>query len=451
MKSKIFKHIFLVAMAVFVACFALTMCSLYSYFSAAHNSQIKEEANYVAAAVEEDGISFLRYRRTSSTTRVTWIDTDGTVLYDSVANAATMENHRNREEVKEAMSQGVGESSRYSNTLSVKTSNYAIRLKDGTVIRVSATQYTAVTLILGMFYSMVAVLILAILLSVFFASRVSKRVTEPINQIDLESPDDRDVYPELKPLVRRINGQNRQIQQQMEELKLEHDKQDAMRREFTANVSHELKTPLTSISGYAEIIREGVAKPEDIKRFSGKIYDEAQRLITLVGDIIQLSQLEAKELQPAKTEVDLYETCEGVLAHLEHAARKRNIQFKLQGVHGTLLGLAQIIDEIVYNLCDNAVKYNKENGTVTVSVSQEPGWVTLEVADSGIGIPSAELDRIFERFYRVDKSHSREVGGTGLGLSIVKHGAMYHNANIQVQSEVGRGTVVSVRFPKGTV
>lgn len=209
------------------------------------------------------------------------------------------------------MAEGSGESSRYSDTLSRKTTNYAIRLNDGTVIRVSSTQYTAMSLIVGMFYSMVAVLLLAILLSLFLAARVSRSVTEPINRIDLESPDERDVYPELQPLVRRINGQNRQIQRQMNELRLEHAKQDAMRREFTANVSHELKTPLTSISGYAEIIREGLAKPEDISRFSGKIYDEAQRLITLVGDIIQLSQLEGKELQPQKAEIDLYETCAG--------------------------------------------------------------------------------------------------------------------------------------------
>lgn len=448
MKSKIFKHIFLVAMAVFVSCIALTMCSLYSYFSAEHNAEMKEEANYVAAAVEENGIDFLRHRRTSSTTRVTWIDTDGTVLYDSVANPAEMENHGEREEIREAMKQGAGESSRYSSTLAEKTTNYAIRLTDGTIIRVSATQYTVVTLIVGMFSAMVAVLILAILLSLFLASRVSKSVTEPINKIDLESPDERDVYPELQPLVRRINGQNRQIQRQMDELKLEHAKQDAMRREFTANVSHELKTPLTSISGYAEIIREGLARPEDISRFSGKIYDEAQRLITLVGDIIQLSQLEGKELQPQKVEIDLYETCLGVISHLEHAAEKRGIHFTLQGPHATFLGLEQIIDEIVYNLCDNAIKYNKENGAVTVSVSEDADWATLEVADTGIGIPNEELDRIFERFYRVDKSHSKEVGGTGLGLSIVKHGAAYHNAVIEVKSEVGKGTVISIRFPR---
>ena len=448
MKTKIFKHIFLVAMAVFVSCIALTLCSLYSYFSAEHDAEIEDEASYVAAAVEENGIAFLQRRQSSGTSRVTWIDTDGTVLYDSVADPSEMGNHRDRKEVQQAMAEGSGESSRYSDTLSKKTTNYAIRLNDGTVIRVSSTQYTAMSLIVGMFYSMVAVLLLAILLSLFLAARVSRSVTEPINRIDLESPDERDVYPELQPLVRRINGQNRQIQRQMNELRLEHAKQDAMRREFTANVSHELKTPLTSISGYAEIIREGLAKPEDISRFSGKIYDEAQRLITLVGDIIQLSQLEGKELQPQKAEIDLYETCAGVISNLEHAARQHNIRFILQGTHAVFWGLEQIIDEIVYNLCDNAIKYNRENGAVTVSVTDEPGWAVLEVADTGIGIPSAELDRIFERFYRVDKSHSKEVGGTGLGLSIVKHGAAYHNASIQVESEVGKGTVISIRFPK---
>ena len=448
MKTKIFKHIFLVAMAVFVSCIALTMYSLYNYFSAEHDAEIREETSYVAAAVEENGIDFLQNRPVSSNTRVTWIDVDGTVLYDSMADPAEMENHGDREEVREAIEQGTGESSRYSDTLSEKTTNYAIRLNDGTVIRMSTTQYTAVTLIVGMFYSMIAVLLLAILLSLLLASRVSKRVTEPINRIDLEAPDERDVYPELQPLVRRINAQNRQIQRQVDELKLGHAKQDAMRREFTANVSHELKTPLTSISGYAEIIRDGLAKPEDISRFSGKIYDEAQRLINLVGDIIQLSQLEEKEIQPQKTEIDLYKTCEGVISHLEHTARKHNVQFILRGTHAAVQGLEQIIDEIVYNLCDNAVKYNRENGTVTVSVTEDPNWATLEVADTGIGIPATELDRIFERFYRVDKSHSKEVGGTGLGLSIVKHGAAYHDATIEVKSEEGKGTVISIRFPK---
>lgn len=448
MRGKLFKHLFLVAMAVFVACTTLTMCSLYSYFSEERMTSQKEEAAYIAAAVEEGGEGFLKRYFPESSTRVTWIDRDGTVLYDSTAQAETMENHASREEVKQALETGKGESSRYSNTLSQKTTNYAIRLKDGTVVRISGTQYTMVSLIVEQFYGMVAVLVLAVALSAALAFRASKSIVEPINGINLENPDERDVYPELKPLIRRIGGQNRQIQFQMQALRQAHKQQDTLRREFTANVSHELKTPLTSISGYAEIIREGVAKPEDVTRFAGKIYDEAQRLVALVEDIIRLSRLESRETVYEKREVVLYEISQRVLARLEHAAQRQEVTLELTGTMGVFWGVEQVAEEIVFNLCDNAIKYNRPGGRVSVSITETEQQVTVEVKDTGIGIPDDETERIFERFYRVDKSHSRAVGGTGLGLSIVKHGAAYHDAKIKIHSTVGVGTAISVTFPK---
>ena len=438
MRGKLFKHMFLVAMSVFVACTALFMWSLYSYFSEERQAEQKAETAYVAAAVEEGGKDFLQTKLPKdSANRITWIDRDGTVLFDSVAKAEDMENHADRDEVQQAMKTGEGESTRYSSTLSRKTTNYALRLDDGTILRLSGTQYTMVSLLVSQFQALVAVLVLAVGLAAFLAYRVSESIIEPINHISLENPDERDVYPELRPLVRRIGGQNKQIQYQMEALRQAHKQQDEMRREFTANVSHELKTPLTSISGYAEIIREG------------KIYDEAHRLMALVEDIIRLSQLESREVAYEKEQVELLGICKRVVTRLEHAAQRRGITFHLAGTTGTFWGVDQVVDEIVYNLCDNAIKYNKENGQVNVLVSETQEQVVLTVEDTGIGIPADEVDRIFERFYRVDKSHSRAVGGTGLGLSIVKHGAAYHKAKIEVNSTVGQGTAISVIFPKG--
>lgn len=449
MRGKLFKHMFLVAMSVFVACTALFMWSLYSYFSEERQSEQREETAYVAAAVEEGGKDFLQTKLPKdSANRITWIDRDGTVLFDSVAKAEDMENHADRDEVQQAMKTGEGESTRYSSTLSRKTTNYALRLDDGTILRLSGTQYTVVSLLVSQFQALVAVLVLAVGLAAFLAYRMSESIIEPINHISLENPDERDVYPELRPLVRRISGQNKQIQYQMEALRQAHKQQDEMRREFTANVSHELKTPLTSISGYAEIIREGVAQPEDVKGFAGKIYDEAHRLMALVEDIIRLSQLESREVAYEKEQVELLGICKRVVTRLEHAAQRRGITFHLAGTTGTFWGVDQVVDEIVYNLCDNAIKYNKENGQVNVLVSETQEQVVLTVEDTGIGIPADEVDRIFERFYRVDKSHSRAVGGTGLGLSIVKHGAAYHKAKIEVNSTVGQGTAISVIFPK---
>ncbi len=310
----------------------------------------------------------------------------------------------------------------------------------------SYCQISPVSVFIGIRYHILTVLIIAVILSFIMASGISKSVIKPINEINIENPDNKDVYNEIRPLVDRINTQNKQIKQQMDELKAEYEKQNKLRREFTANVSHELKTPLTSISGYAEIMRDGVARPEDIRHFSGIIYDEAQRLITLVMDIIDLSKLEEKEIYQDKKEIDLYALSENVVSRLESIAKKRGINFEIHGTHEKITGVEAVIDEIIHNLCDNAIKYNKENGLVMIGIQKVDGIVEYTVTDTGIGIAKDELDRVFERFYRVDKSHSRKMGGTGLGLSIVKHGVSFHGGEISIMSELNSGTSVKIRF-----
>lgn len=303
--------------------------------------------------------------------------------------------------------------------------------------------------ILELFTPVLVSSVLSMLLSVGAASWISRSVTEPLDRIDFSRPDERDVEDEIKPLVRRLNDQNRQIRSQMEALAQEHEKQDRMRREFTANVSHELKTPLTSISGFAELMRDGLVRPEDVQRFAGKIYDEAQRLIILVGDIIRLSRLEDDTVTVAKELVCLHQVAERVYQQLEPVAKKLGVTMELEGTEGWIMASAQIVEEILYNLCDNAVKYNQAGGSVHVSISETAKQTVVTVKDTGIGVPKEERDRIFERFYRVDKSHSREVGGTGLGLSIVKHGAASLGAKIRMESTLGKGTAISVSFPAG--
>ncbi len=301
--------------------------------------------------------------------------------------------------------------------------------------------------LLDLFSPLLGVLVLIIVLSLALAAWLSQRIVEPLNRIDVQNPDERYVYEELHPLVQRISGQNRQLQQKVDELKVEHARQDAMRREFTANVSHELKTPLTSISGYAELIQGGLVKPEDVPRFAGTIYSEAQRLIVLVNDIIRLSRLEDQDVLQERQTIDLLELCRETASYLEAAAQKRQVQLVVQGQPAAIRGIYQIAEEIVYNLCDNAIKYNKPGGEVMVTVSLRETRPVVEVRDTGIGIPQQELGRVFERFYRVDKSHSKELGGTGLGLSIVKHGANYLEADLEIESQETVGTAIRVIFP----
>jgi two-component system phosphate regulon sensor histidine kinase PhoR len=446
MNKKIFRSIFFVAVAIFAACLSIIMGALYGYFSDQNLGEMKNEASYLSSVIEETGGSFLGDIDGNLSNRITWIAPDGRVLYDSTTDAAQMENHSGREEFREALTGGTGESLRYSTTMSQRTVYYAVRLEDGTVLRISRTQQTVLSLVMGIKWYAAGVLILAVVLSAFLAGKVSKTIVKPINSIDLESPDESSVYDELKPLVRRINYQNAQLQGQMVELKEEHENQDSMRREFTANVSHELKTPLTSISGYAEIIRDGVVKQEDIRRFSGKIYDEAQRLIILVEDIIKLSQLEGNNWSLEKTQVNLYELCQEVLSRLEPVAERRGIMLSLTGDRCSILGSKKVLDEMVFNICDNAIKYNKEKGIVNISIHNKKDKIELIVDDTGIGIPENEIGRVFERFYRVNKSHSKEVGGTGLGLAIVKHGAACHHASVSIKSKLGEGTTVKIEF-----
>ena len=300
--------------------------------------------------------------------------------------------------------------------------------------------------VVQLFLPILSVAVLGIVLSLILAAATSRSATESLERIDLSRPDDRDVEEEIKPLVRRLADQNRQIRRQMEELAQEHEKQDKMRRDFTANVSHELKTPLTSISGFAELMRDGMVRQEDVPRFSGKIYEEAQRLIALVGDIIHLNQLEDRSSLRNTVPVSLYAVAEQVRNQLQAAAERQNITVTLTGGEGWVLSVPQVVEEIIYNLCDNAIKYNRPGGTVQIKVEEREAAVAVSVTDTGIGIPADEQSRIFERFYRVDKSHSREVGGTGLGLSIVKHGAAAIRAKIELTSRVDVGTTVTVVF-----
>ncbi|MBQ6796622.1 MAG: two-component sensor histidine kinase [Clostridia bacterium] len=446
MRYKIFKNIFFTAMTSFLLCLTLVVGVLYRHFSDQQWDDLKNESSYLVSAVEHGGTDILGEMTSGTSSRVTLIDTDGTVLFDNVSQAEKMESHSGREEFLQALSSGIGKSSRFSTTLSEKTDNYAVRLADGKVLRVSSIRNTTLTLVADMLFPSVMIIAVAIILSVFFAARLSGSITEPINRIDLDNPDGRDIYDELKPLVDRINTQNKQIQLQINEMKETHEQQDSMRREFTSNVSHELKTPLTSISGTAEMMCSGLIKQEDIPHFAENIYKESQRLIVLVGDLMKLSQMDEGAVSFSPEPVDLYDICADVISGLSGQAQKKNITFTLDGSRARVSGSEKIIDEMVYNLCDNAIKYNRENGEITVRLAKDDDRVILTVADTGIGIPRDALDRIFERFYRVDKSHSRAVNGTGLGLAIVKHGALLHDAEISVDSELGKGTSISIAF-----
>lgn len=450
MRERIFKGIILVALAVWIACLALILGVLYHQYSAKYNETIKNNAYLVAQAVEQSGMKYLNKVKTREGFRLTWVDPTGKVLFDSEADQQDMENHKNRPEIKQAMKKGYGEDTRYSRTLSEKTTYSAVRLKDGGIIRVSETQFTVMTLLLNMSQPILAILLLAIILSLILAGRVSRLIVEPINQIDVNDPMKCDSYEEIQPLLFKIAEQKKMLTGRISSLEndvSEKTREAEFRKEFTANVSHELKTPLTSISGYAEIIQNGIAKKEDVPGFAGRIYKEAQRLIVLVDDIIKLSQMDEKQVMAKKERVDLRELSRDVMESLKDAASKKNLKMELEGGSAPVCGVFQILEEMLYNLMDNAVKYNRDRGKVTVTTGVEDGQPYVRVADTGIGIPKEDLERVFERFYRVDKCHSKEIGGTGLGLSIVKHGAMYSGANIRIRSELGKGTEITIKFP----
>lgn len=549
MTSKIFRSVFFTSVLTLLASLVLVLGVLFGAFENQIEKELKSEAGYISYTIENGDMDFFN-RFSDSGKRVTLIDPNGEVIADTEADAGKMDNHSDREEVKEALKDGSGTNVRYSKTLTEKTVYYAQRLSNGTVLRVSTTQYTIITIILGLLQPLIFVLVIAMALSLFLSSKVSKRLVKPINSIDLDNPENCDTYDELSPLLHKIINQNRTIARQIEKarqvqeefrlitenmsegflvidkntkilsynsaaLKLldaekaednvftlnrtsgfidavttaldgrraenamlhgdrtynlianpvfnsgevigaviviidvtETAKREAMRREFTANVSHELKTPLTSISGFAELMKAGGIPEETVVDFSTSIYTEAQRLITLVTDIIKISELDEKSDRHDWEKVNLYELSRDVIKRLKISAEKKNVSFTLNGGDAEVYGVRQILDEMVYNLCDNAIKYNKEGGRVSVSVKDSDKGVTLSVSDTGIGIPQTQQSRIFERFYRVDKSRSKAEGGTGLGLSIVKHGAIYHNAEISVESEIGKGTKMTILFKK---
>lgn len=549
MTKRIFRATLLVGVAVLIASLTLVMGALYSYFGRVQESQLRDELSLAAVGVEQNGMDYLK-KLESDQYRITWLRADGAVLYDTRADAESMENHAQRQEVQQALATGEGESSRYSDTLLQKTVYYAKRLPDGTVLRLSAIRVTTGVLVLNMLQPILLVLAVALILSGVLASRLARRITEPLNRLDLEHPLENDTYEELAPLLRRMEHQRRQIDRQMDELRRRSEEfeqitgsmseglvlldeagvilsinpaarrlldaaencvgqdlltvdrdvalSDALRqaaeqghsefrgqrngreyqfdvtriqsegrtagtvllvfdvterafaernrREFTANVSHELKTPLQGIIGSAELLENGLVKQEDVPRFIGHIRSEAQRLVTLIGDIIRLSQLDEGEPMPAEP-VELLALAREAAESLQSAAAARNVTITVEGEPVELTGVRRLLYEIVFNLCDNAIKYNTDGGRVQVTVTKENETAAVTVRDTGIGIPPDQQDRVFERFYRVDKSHSKASGGTGLGLSIVKHAVQYHHGAIHLQSEVGKGTEIRVTFP----
>lgn len=401
-------------------------------------SEVRQEAKYIQAAINISGAQYLEEMDgVDWTTRVTQIDENGDVLYDTRRDSSTLENHSGRKEVREALAEGEGEDVRMSDTVGQEMYYYALLLDDGTVLRASKSMDGLVRTALGNLPIMAGLAAVMLILAYFLAKWQTKRLVRPIYDLDLEHPLENKTYEELTPFLEAMDKQNK-----------EKEAVSNMRKEFSANVSHELKTPLTSISGYAEIMKNGMVRQEDIPLFSERIYKEARRLITLVEDIIKLSKLDEESVELEKQEVDLYELTREIVSRLAPQASQKNIRMELSGEPVNYFGIRQILDEMIYNVCENAVKYNNEYGRVSVWVGNTLDGPKVTVSDTGIGIPKEHHERIFERFYRVDKSHSKERGGTGLGLSIVKHGALLHGAKVTVDSAPGKGTRIEMQFPK---
>lgn len=554
MTKKIFKSTVLVSASVLILGIVFVMGILYQYFGKQLNSELEKEAQYLSYGIEAQGEEFLELLEQIKNTdsRITYMDKTGTVIFDNEADPAEMENHENREEVQEALSKGRGSAVRISDTLSEKTVYYALRLSDSSVIRVSSTQYSVFALILQLVQPTLCIIFVMLILAGIFASRIAGKIVEPINELNLEKPEENEVYEEVAPFLSKINRQNRQIRTQLEEARrsqeefsiitenmqegllvidpytmilsgntsawkifqvneslvgqsvysLDRDEEfrkvieqvlegkhastllrldqefvqlianpveregktvgavlllmnetekiqrENLRREFSANVSHELKTPLTSISGFAEIIQDGFVKEEDLKKFAGRIYREAQRLIQLVDDTIKISQLDEGENPYEWENTDLYSVAKNVCSNLKEIAEKKDVHLYIDGERMICRTVRPILEEVLYNLCDNGIKYNKQNGTVTISLIDLGSDVQIAVEDNGIGIPREDRNRVFERFYRVDKSHSKEIGGTGLGLSIVKHGVGFLGGTLGMISEENKGTRITITIPK---
>jgi len=445
MSNKIFKAIWIAAVAVFLASLVFIMGISYGYFSRLQRTQLRNEVELAAQGVALSGESYLDGLDAEGY-RITWIASDGRVLYDNEASAEQMENHLEREEVMEAIKTGYGEAERFSKTLVDKQLYAAKLLPDGSVIRLSIVQFAVWTLVLGFAQPICLVVILAFVLSFVLASRLTKKIVGPINEIDIDRPEDyygKESYKEIEPLLRHISVQNAQLKKDQIQI----EKSALIRQEFSANVSHELKTPLHAISGYAELLENGMARPEDVKPFAARIREESTRMTKLVEDIIELTKLDNGGAEMNWEECDLLRIAENAADSLEAAAAAMDVSISVGGESTVMRGVPEQLYSIVYNLCDNAIKYNRRGGSVTVTVSQSPQAATLRVKDTGIGIPEKSRERIFERFYRVDKSHSREVGGTGLGLSIVKHAVMLHKGSIDLRSTEGEGSEFVVILP----
>lgn len=530
---------------------AAVMGILYSNFDGQMRKELSKEAAYLAYGVEQQGVDYLKNIKDKSA-RITYIDQDGTVLFDNEADVSEMKNHSDRTEFQKAEKYGAGESSRYSDTLSEKTIYYALRLKDGTVLRVSGTQDSVLALVENLIFPLCGLLCLMLILSGIMASAISKRIVKPINELDLESPKENQIYEELSPLLSKIHRQNREIQNQLELAKQQQEEfslitenmqeglividkytmilsanssawnlfhmdrvrqgesvycldreeefrhaieqvlsgehtelvlklngsdiqlianpvirdkktegavvllvnvtekleRESLRREFSANVSHELKTPLTSISGFAEIMQGGLVKCEDIPQFAGRIYKESQRLLQLVEDVIQISQLDEEKTSYTWEPVDVYQVCKNAFESLKEKAKRLNVHLYICGEYMKMEAVRTLLEEAVYNVCDNAIKYNQNDGSVSVFLTQTAQEIQIVVKDTGVGIPKEDQNRVFERFYRVDKSHSKEIGGTGLGLSIVKHAVGALKGSVILRSEEGNGTEICMKFPK---
>ena len=449
MTAKIFRSILLTSTVALLSGALLIMAVLYGYFSDSEKKTLKNGLNLAAAGVENEGLSYLKGLPTGDF-RFTYIDVDGRVLYDSAVDAASLENHADRTEVADALESGSGESVHFSKTLTAETVYVATRLSDGKVLRIAEKKYTPFTVSLGILQPVIVVLFVVLVLAIVLAERLAGQITKPLNSMDLSAPKAAETYPELSPLLSKLEERNEQIGLQQEELRRQQEELDlteSKRQEFTGNVSHELKTPLQSIMGNAELIEEGLVKKGDIPKAAGKIRKEANRLLSLINDLIDLSRLDAGREEDLKmAAVDLYEAAAAEIAVLSGAAEKAAVTVDLRGDHCRAQGVDRLVHQLVYNLLDNAIRYNVPGGKVTVSVAEEGGRPALSVADTGIGIPAEHQDRIFERFYRVDKSRSRQSGGTGLGLSIVKHAALDMNAKIDLESVPGKGTEIRVLF-----
>ena len=555
MTKKILAGVIGVSLVIMLVCVGLVMGIMYDYMGEKIDEQMASEAILAEEAWLIGGEAFLDRMedRPDIKSRITLIDSGGRVLYDSVADQSSMENHMEREEVKEALTEGIGKASRTSYTLAEDTRYYAKKTADGNIVRISTSHYSQLGLLLDTFGMIIITVAVLIMLSVFISYRVARAIIKPINDIDLDNPDINENYEELGPLLHRIHQQNNRIKRQMEKLRksreefniitknmsegliiidkdteiltynrsatemlgggdgrqiegsvlklnrsepfrkavsealegnnsqvyltegeatyeiisnpvreeeevtgailivmdvTEREKGEKLRREFTSNVSHELKTPLTSIYGVSDMLASGMVKAEDVAGFAGTIKEESARLISLIDDIIKLSRLDESTV-PQETEIiDVFGSARDVVSRLSGKASENKVELSFEGEPSEIKGVQHILDEIVYNICENAIKYNRPGGFVKVSVRNEGSESLITVADNGIGIPKTDRERVFERFYRVDKSHSKQIGGTGLGLSIVKHGVIYLGGKINLESEEGVGTVITVGFPR---